>query len=163
VRRLTQELGLSSQVVYTHFGSLGGLIDALYREAFIQLRRETRAENVPPGIDRVVAGCLAYHASAKAHPELYKVMFERPFSRYTPARESRKIAVGAFEPLVRSIEGTGRTRSEARSLALSVWAVMHGLVHLELQGYFPVGDNVDRRIEEAVRALLGPDVVGPKK
>jgi len=155
VRRLTEELGLSRQVVYTHFGSIGGLIDALYREGFIALREaELGIADLPKGIDRVVAGCLAYRASAQARPELYKLMFERPFRDYTPSKESRTFAIAAFQPLVRAIEGTGRTPEEAGRLALSVWAVIHGLVHLELQGYFPRGDAVDERIDEAVRALL---------
>ena len=155
VRRLTEVLGLSRQVVYTHFGSIGGLIDALYREGFIQLRlTEERAAGMPRGIERVVAGCVAYRDSARARPELYKVMFERPFRDYTPTAESRRFAVAAFEPLVTAIEGTGRSRAESKSLALSVWAVIHGLVHLELQGYFPRHDAVDERIEQAVRTLL---------
>jgi len=155
VRRLTEELGLSRQVVYTHFGSIGGLIDALYREGFIALREaELDIPGAPTGIDRVVAGCLAYRDSARARPELYKLMFERPFRDYTPSKESRTFAIAAFQPLVRAIEATGRTPDEAQRLALSVWAVIHGLVHLELQGYFPRGDAVDDRIDEAVRALL---------
>lgn len=154
VRRLTEDLGLSRQVVYTHFGSIGGLIDALYREGFIALRQAEDQVGGPKGVDRVIGGCLAYRDSARARPELYKVMFERPFRDYSPSPQSRKFAVAAFEPLVRAIETTGRTPAEARSLALSVWAVIHGLVHLELQGYFPRGDAVDERIDQAVRALL---------
>lgn len=154
VRRLTEDLGLSRQVVYTHFGSIGGLIDALYREGFIALRQAEDQVSGVHGVDRVVAGCLAYRASAQARPELYKLMFERPFRDYTPSAQSRSFAVAAFQPLVRAIESTGRTPDEAATLALSVWAVIHGLVHLELQGYFPRGDDVDARIDQAVRALL---------
>lgn len=155
VRRLTEVLGLSRQVVYTQYGSIGGLIDGLYREGFIRLRAaEERARDVPAGVDRVVAGCLAYREMAKNSPELYRVMFERPFRDYAPSAGSRRFAWAAFQPLVTAIEETGCTRAEAKSLALCVWAVVHGLVHLELQGYFPRRDAVDRRIDEAVRALL---------
>lgn len=159
VRRLTEVLGLSRQVVYTQYGSIGGLVDALYREGFSRLLEAAgRAQDVPAGDDRVVAGCLAYRTMATDNPELYSVMFERPFRSYSPEAESRRFALRAFEPLVTAIEGTGRTRREAKTLALSVWAVVHGLVHLELQGYFPRGDAVDERIDEAVRALIATPV-----
>ena len=158
VRRLTEVLGLSRQVVYTQYGSIGGLIDALYREGFSRLRESVeRARGVPPGVDRVVAGCLAYREMATEWPELYRVMFERPFRDYSPPLESRRFALRSFEPLVVGIEETGRTKDEARTLAFSVWSAIHGLVHLELQGFFPSGYAVDRRIDEAVRALLDPD------
>jgi AcrR family transcriptional regulator len=158
VRRLTEVLGLSRQVVYTQYGSIGGLIDALYREGFSRLRESVeRARTVPPGVDRVVAGCLAYREMATEWPELYRVMFERPFRDYSPTVESRRFALRSFEPLVIGIKETGRTKDEARTLAFSVWGAIHGLVHLELQGFFPSGYAVDLRIDEAVRALLDPD------
>ena len=38
VRSVAEAVGVSRQVVYTQFGSLGGLIDAVYRHGFDQLR-----------------------------------------------------------------------------------------------------------------------------
>lgn len=155
VRRLTEVLGLSRQVVYTQYGSLGGLIDGLYREGFSRLRAAVdRARVVPPGVDRVVAGCLAYREMAIDCPELYRVMFERPFRDYSPPVESRRFALGAFQLLLTAIEETGRTKDEAMTVAFSVWAAIHGLVHLELHGFFRKGDVVEERIDQAVRALL---------
>ena len=155
VRRIAEVLGLSRQVVYTQYGSIAGLIDALYREGFVQLRAASMQVGAGlRGDDLVVAGCLAYRASALARPELYTVMFERPFREFTPSRESQAFAIAAFDPLVGAIETTGRDREAASSLAMSVWAVIHGLVHLELQGYFEPSGRVDLRIETAVRGLL---------
>src|SRR6266511_2107860 len=85
VRRLAEAIGVSRQVVYTQFGSLGGLIDALYREGFAELR--AAASTIGPeltGVERVVANALGYRSSALERPELYTVMFERPFREYVP-------------------------------------------------------------------------------
>jgi AcrR family transcriptional regulator len=155
VRRLTALLGVSRQVVYTQFGSIGGLLDALYREGFVQLRAAGAA--VDPGLrgtDRVVAHALAYRRSALDRPELYRVMFEQPFREYTPSEESRSFALAAFEPLVEAVASSGCDRREARNLALTVWGAIHGLVHLELQGYFDFEATSEPRIEATVRGLV---------
>lgn len=155
VRRLAEEIGVSRQVVYTQFGSLGGLIDALYREGFAELR--AAASTIDPGltgVERVVANGLGYRASALERPELYAVMFERPFREYVPSPESRSVAIGAFQPLVDAVASTGREPGEARSLALTLWGAIHGMVHLELQGYFAFEPSSAHRIVDVVKGLM---------
>jgi len=155
VRRLAEAIGVSRQVVYTQFGSLGGLIDALYREGFAELR--AAASTIGPeltGVERVVANALGYRSSALERPELYTVMFERPFREYVPSPESRSVALGAFQPLVEAVASTGREPGEARSLALTLWGAMHGLVHLELQGYFAFEPSNEQRIVDVVKGLV---------
>ena len=59
VRRLAEVVGVSRQVVYTQFGSLGGLIDALYREGFARLRASgTEIDSDLHGTELVVAAAL---------------------------------------------------------------------------------------------------------
>jgi AcrR family transcriptional regulator len=155
VRRLAEVIGVSRQVVYTQFGSLGGLIDALYREGFAELR--AAASTIDPGltgIARVVANALEYRTSALERPELYAVMFERPFREHVPSPESRSVAVAAFQPLVDAVASTGREPGEARNLALTLWGAMHGLVHLELQGYFAFEPSSEQRIIDVVNGLV---------
>ena len=158
VRRLAEVVGVSRQVVYTQFGSLGGLIDALYRQGFMHLR--AAGEQIEPGVtgtQRVVAGALAYRHSALERPELYSVMFERPFRNFVPSPESRSVALAAFEPLVEAVASTGRGSGQARSLALTMWGAMHGLVHLELQGYFAFEPSTEQRMIDVVTGLIDHD------
>jgi AcrR family transcriptional regulator len=155
VRRLAEVVGASRQVVYTQFGSLGGLIDALYHEGFAQLR--SSGTPLPAGVtgtDLVVARALDYRRSALARPELYAVMFERPFREYVPSAESRRAALDAFEPLVEAVASTGLPPAAARDLALTVWAALHGLVHLELQGYFSFEPSCEQRLVDLVTRLV---------
>jgi Tetracyclin repressor-like, C-terminal domain len=127
----------------------------LYRQGFSELR--ATGAGIDPaltGADRVVANALAYRRSALERPELYSVMFERPFRSYKPSSDSRAVALAAFEPLVDAVASTGRDPGEARGLALTLWASMHGLVHLELQGYFSFEPSSEQRTVDVVRAVL---------
>ena len=154
VRSVAAAVGVSRQVVYTQFGSLGGLIDALYREGFNQLL--SAATGIPDtGVAGVIAHGLAYRRFALSNPELYQVMFERPFRGHTPSPESRAAALAAFEPLVDAVGSTGRDPEQARSLALTLWAAGHGLVHLELQGYFSSEPTTEARYVTIVNGVLG--------
>jgi len=155
VRRLAEQLGVSRQVVYTQFGSLGGLIDVVYREGFALLRASGPEHGSGlDGTERVVAAALAYRRSALERPDLYRVMFERPFREFVPSAESRSVALAAFEPLVEAVASTGREPGEARDLALTLWGAMHGLVHLELQGYFAFEPSSEQRIIDVVKGLI---------
>ena len=154
-RAVADALGVSRQVVYTQFGSLGGLVDALYREGFEQLRAgaETIDKHLT-GPERLIEHTFGYRRFALANPELYRVMFERPFRDYSPPRESRVIALTAFETLVDAAASTGRDAAASRDLALTLWGAMHGLVHLELQGYFAFENSSERRLLDIVKGLL---------
>jgi AcrR family transcriptional regulator len=155
VRRLAEVVGVSRQIVYTQFGSLGGLIDVLYREGFARLR--AAAAEIDSGLqggELVIACALGYRRSALERPELYSVMFERPFREFVASAESRSVALAAFEPLVEAVASTGREPGEARNLALTLWGAVHGLVHLELQGYFAFEPPSEQRIIDVVTGLL---------
>ena len=155
VRSVAEAVGVSRQVVYTQFGSLSGLIDAGYRHGFDQLRASGALIDAPPGIERVLAHAVAYRAYALANPELYQVMFERPVRSHTPSRESRTAALAAFEPLADAVSSTGRSADQARNAALTLWAAVHGLVHLELQGYFAAEPSTQTRLTDIVTGLIG--------
>jgi AcrR family transcriptional regulator len=155
IRGVADAVGVSRQVVYTKFGSLGGLVDVLYRTGFDGLR--AAAEALPasqPGMATVLAHARAYRQYALANPELYQVMFERPFRSYTPSPESRKRALMAFEPLVAAVATTGRPPARARDLSITLWGALHGLVHLELQEYLSFESEPERRLVRVVEALL---------
>ena len=82
-------------------------------------------------------------------------MFERPFRGHPPSQHSRAAALAAFEPLV----GSGQHRRSATASMpggdpLTLWAAVHGLVHLELQGYFAAERSTESRVAEIVIGLL---------
>lgn len=156
VRSVADALGVSRQVVYTQFGSFAGLIDELYRIGFERLRCAGPVlDDSVVGVDRVVAHAFAYRTFALANPELYQVMFERPFRTYSPLRSSQTVALAAFNPLVQVVAASARRSvEEARHVAFTLWAAMHGVVHLELQGYFTFEASTEARLETIVRGVL---------
>ena len=135
VRKVADLLGASRQVVYTLFGSQLGLVDALYQEGFIRLRRRLDLVEGPAGPEHIVALGHAYRANALQNPELYGIMFERPFPRFSPSEESMELAVSAFEPLAAAVAALRDAPADPWDRALALWAAIHGIVHLELQGY----------------------------
>src|SRR6478752_1480255 len=75
-RKLAAETGTSTMAVYTHFGGMTGLVDAIAREAFT---RFTQALTDVPATDDPVADYLVmgvhYREFALANPQRYQMMF----------------------------------------------------------------------------------------
>jgi AcrR family transcriptional regulator len=75
-RRLTAEIGMSTQAVYTLFGGMPGLFDALITDALSQFTAHIAAvaDTDDPVADHFARG-WAYLDWALAHPQLYRLMF----------------------------------------------------------------------------------------
>src|SRR3954471_415467 len=75
-RRLTAEVGTSTQAVYTLFGGMPGLFEALVAEGYRRFAAHTRAvpETDDPVADFFTKGA-AFCAWAFAHPQWYRLMF----------------------------------------------------------------------------------------
>jgi AcrR family transcriptional regulator len=75
-RAITAEVGASTQALYTLFGGMPGLFEAIVDDAFAEFARYTAA--VPETDDAVAdffAKGWAYSEWALAHPQLYRLMF----------------------------------------------------------------------------------------
>lgn len=136
--------------VYTHFGGMPAVVRAIIHEGFGRLAAELA--DVPETADPV-ADCaslaLAYRRAAHRAPHLYRVMFgatgieltteDRGIGAYTlrVARDSvaRCIEAGRFRP------------AEPWVLTRQSWCLAHGLVSLELAGFYPdpAGGDADFR------------------
>lgn len=157
MRRIAQEMGCSTMVLYTLFGSKQQLADALYHEGFARLQHALDA--VPPADDPLayLAGLGdAYRANAQAHPNYYGIMFGRPIPEFAPSTESRAQAAESLQLLTvaaqRCVEA-GRFREvTAAEVAETLWAAVHGAVSLELAGYFPDVATADRCFRNVMRA-----------
>src|SRR4051795_7686675 len=75
-RTLTAEIGASTQAVYTLFGGMPGLFEALVGDGFARFARHVAAvpETDDPVADFFTQGG-AYCEWAFAHPQLYRLMF----------------------------------------------------------------------------------------
>jgi AcrR family transcriptional regulator len=75
-RALTAEVGLSTQAIYTLFGGMPGLLEAIVAEGFARFARFV--EEVPETDDAVadfIGRGWAYSEWALAHPQLYRLRF----------------------------------------------------------------------------------------
>ena len=156
LRTLAAAAGTTTAAVYTLFGSRDGLLRAVVEEGFRRFagHLETVPRTTDPGADLFALG-LAYRANALANPHFYRVMFAAVAD---PAGGADVITSPTFVVLR---EAVARLPEAARGggaedEALRLWALVHGLVSLELAGLMP-GTPEERaaRYATALRASRG--------
>jgi AcrR family transcriptional regulator len=143
LRRVATEADTSTMAVYTHFGSMADLADAVVAEGFTRLA--ALLAEVPRTDDAItdLAGLArAYLVNARQNPHLYAVMFgTAPLGKYRPqTTDERERGRYTFEEIVetsrRAVE-QGRLRpAEPLAIASQLWTAMHGYVMLDVSGYF---------------------------
>jgi AcrR family transcriptional regulator len=150
-RKLATEIGASTMAVYTHFGGMPELIEAMIREGFVWFADHIEAvpETDDPMADFFVRG-MAYRRWALANPQLYRLMFGMAGTA-TPRRAVRDITVAgtisqlaeeqaAFGIMIRSlqrIKDVGRIDEVDPALAAGQFlSATHGYVLAEMAGYF---------------------------
>lgn len=144
MRRIATEVGCSTTVLYTMFGSKDGIADALCREGFdrFRLRLAELPPEVPGGsgdpVARVRALAAAYRGFAVEEPHYYRVMFLQAVPGYTPTGATLAAGDAAFEVLVEAARAgveAGVFDGDPHAIA-EVWlAAAHGAVSLELTGH----------------------------
>jgi AcrR family transcriptional regulator len=149
-RKLAAETGTSTMAVYTHFGGMTGLIDAIAGETFVRFTAAlTEVEQTDdPVADFFVMG-VHYREFALANPQRYQMIFgtsadslDRHHADLTvtgSASDRAEFAV-SFEALlevVRRMIGAGRIRDDGASVVAGrLWCLTHGAVLLEIAGFF---------------------------
>ena len=160
VRRLGIELGVSRQVVYTHFGGMDGLLGALHVRTARDLEARVRALEEERGTTaHVLAAGRVYVGEARRRPRLYELAFGRPVPGYEPTPASLDAARASFDPIIEAARawlgaaGVAATRGEEVELARVFWAVAHGHVSLELAGHADPA-TTDHLVDRALLAVL---------
>lgn len=159
-RRLATEVGASTMVVYTHFGSMDQVLAHVRREGF---RRFARALELPEHTDDPVADWMtqgwSYRRFSLDEPHLYRTMFTVEIGSGSQDHGTDADAVAAlatFGSLLARIERCrDATRWQVDDLALAgevIWGTSHGLAEIELSGYFDApGRDVHAAHDEAMR------------
>jgi AcrR family transcriptional regulator len=141
--------------VYTNFGGMSGLVDAIASETFA---RFTHALTDVPQTDDPVADFFVmgahYREFALANPQRYQLMFgtsAESLNRYhadltvtgsASARSEWSVSFGALMTSVRRMIAAGRIRDDGESaIAGRLWSIIHGVVLLEIAGYFGREDH----------------------
>lgn len=138
LRSLVAGTGVSTMAVYTYFGGMDGLWQALRQEGFTRLAgrfAEVRSSDDP--VEDLAALVAAYLGNALDHPDLYRVMFDASFEL-----EDLRAADDTLEYLVQAAaraRTAGRFRADLDPLELAIqtWVLAHGLVSLVANGPLP--------------------------
>lgn len=153
-RDLTKRIDASTMAVYTHFGGMPGLVDALVRDGLKRFAEHIRAF-APPTDDPLkdlISGGIAYAAFALKYPQLYRLMFGlgdagklRGFGSEAEAGQatwSMAEGVDAFSVLLRSVERGIEAgvfwNQDATAAATQILTATHGYVLLLIGGF--IGD-----------------------
>jgi len=147
VRRLSDEISYSQPVLYAHFGSREGILDAVALEGFEELGPALeKARKQAGGGNTLESVANAYLEFASSSPALYEVMFSLGLSVPFGAAATPPELHFAFTQLLRLFPGQG---SEPEVLAELFWASLHGIAELTRTKRFP-----PIRQNERVKALV---------
>ncbi len=142
--------------VYTHFGSMAGVVDEVVDRGLPPPHRPRRRGGHvadDPLVDlRRMAG--AYRDNALENRHLFGVMFGAiSLGGFHGRGADPEVAAAAFDQIVSGIEramAAGVLREgDARAVAAQFWSALHGYVMLELAG-------MDRVVDDSERTVLWP-------
>jgi len=159
-RSVSREAGLSTMGVYTYFGGVSELLQAMADEGFVReaavFKRVVKTHDAMTDLCAMALACRDF---AMRNPHLYDLMFGLSIQgRYGPTRGESTVATthegsAAFkasysylrEGCVRMIDAQCVRGIEPDLMAAQLWSALHGFVMLELGGHFkavvnPVAD-----------------------
>lgn len=153
-RTVAAQTGMSTMVVYSHFGGIAELLNAVVDNGFRELEQDfaaLRISNDP--VKDLFAMALTTRTLARANPHLYDAMFGlsnratyRPIqdkkdrlSGHSPAFQA---AYAHFTQACARLAESGRVDvTDVDAMAASLWSYVHGYITLELANHFTEFDD----------------------
>lgn len=150
VRRIAAAAGVSSMVVYSRFGGMPQLVEAVIAEG--ANRVSDLYARFEPTSDPIADMCrlgLAYFRFGSDNPHLFDLMFglstpggyrqvERP--KRSPGGDGKSSLDDALRPLIshskRAMKLKRVRRQDPERMAAEIWGFVHGFTSLELAGYY---------------------------
>jgi AcrR family transcriptional regulator len=166
VRRVADAVNCSTTLLYSLFGGKDGLSNELYLEACARLKAELEAASATVskkksdenGLAVILAHARAYHQFAKRNPSYYMVLFGDAIAGFVPPVESRAAGRESLtvveEAFAHCMQNGTLPPSNPIAAARLLWAAMHGVVSLELKGYYLKSERADQLFDAAVNAVL---------
>jgi AcrR family transcriptional regulator len=137
LRGIAKAAGVSHGAPLRHFSGRAELLSAVAALGFAELGE--REALLPAGTprERLIAACHGYLDFALTNPAMFELMFRRDLiDADEPELVSRSSGVfDLFAELVGAVQDEGwHPGADARLLAASLWASLHGLAQLWLWG-----------------------------
>ncbi len=154
MRAVARRAGVSPAAPYRHYADREALASAVAAVGYRELAERLKAAHPSPATPEQLASvATAYVQFALERPALFRIMFGEPCDRDNDERAAATAAVGQY---VRSIVERTFPQAEPDALATAVWALVHGLAFLHLDGKLDASNPkvVADRISSAVQAVL---------
>lgn len=170
-RSVATEAQLSTMGVYTYFGGVPELLQAVADDGFRQQAAVfgRLAQTDDPMAD-LCAMALACHDFARRNPHLYDLMFGLSIhGRYSPSRGDAEPMLSGQSPSFRAaytflLQGCARLVSakcvrnvDPDLMAVQLWSALHGFIMLDLGGHFA---NIAKPVVDVLVPMCVNLVVG---
>jgi AcrR family transcriptional regulator len=165
MRRLADDIGSSTTVLYTIFDSKNGILDAMVQAGHEELR--ARLEAIPgdqPPFERFAESARVYRAFALQDPARYQFLFGSAIPGYRRSQHARAAAQGSFDALADLVlacqrAGIVNRRADPAFVSEILIAAAHGAISLELSGHFDDPGRADERFSVLTDASCAPFLV----
>ncbi|HEY7448249.1 MAG TPA: TetR/AcrR family transcriptional regulator [Vicinamibacterales bacterium] len=165
LREIGARLGVSRTALYRHFADKRALLAAVATEGFRALREQLVAAWEAGGRGQAAFESMGvvYVRFAVANPSHYRVMFGGFVDPDTSEKELATEAAGAFQALVDALATLQRDAimrgDDTVKMARFVWAVVHGVAMLGIDGQLPepAVEELMRYALERLRTGIGQD------
>jgi len=160
LREIGARLGVSRTALYRHFADKRALLAAVATEGFRTLRQQLVAAWEEGGKGRAAFESMgvAYVGFAVANPSHYRVMFGGFVDPKASEPELATEAAGAFQALVDALASLQRDAimrdEDTVTMARFVWAVVHGVAMLGIDGQLREPGAAERLMRYALDRLL---------
>jgi AcrR family transcriptional regulator len=154
LRAVARRVGVAASAPYRHYADRDALLSAVAAVGYRELATYLAAAHPAPATpDDLAAVAVAYVQFALERPALFRVMFGEPCDRDSTERVAATEAISAY---VAAIVRHAFPGADPEALATAVWALVHGLAFLHLDGKLDASDAtaVATRVTAAVHAVL---------
>ncbi|MER7079326.1 transcriptional regulator, TetR family [Saccharopolyspora kobensis] len=154
LRAVARRAGVSATAPYRHYPDRDALVSAVAAEGYRELAGHLAAAHPSPATpDDLAAIAVAYVRFALDHPAMFRVMFAEACD---PNNEERVAATAAIWDYVGGVVRGVFPGADSAALSNAVWAVVHGLAFLHLDGKLDAAtpEVVTDQVHAAVNALF---------
>jgi AcrR family transcriptional regulator len=155
LRAVARRAGVSPTAPYRHYADRDALVAAVAAEGYRGLATALAAAHPSPSTpEDLAAVAVAYVRFALDHPAMFRAMFAEPCD---PGSEERAAATAVITEYVTAlVRDAFPAAGDPAALATAVWALVHGLAFLHLDGKLDSAtpEVVADHVHAAVRSLL---------
>ena len=164
IRRIARRIEYSPGNIYRYFQNKDDIMRQLCFQGFERLlSRQLELARIADPLERLVKGGRYYVSFALDNPDLYDLMFGTEEIIKQPDQTEETVALKSFGKHVETVQqclDAGVFRgSDAESLAVAIWAALHGLSSLLIkkQLRFLSQDKMDMVVSNTLNFILRAD------